>query len=114
MYEPVPIGFDMGFLQDGEEGGIAFALRCECYLEDFGVSCFALRRKKIHRIRCVDTTFSKQASGPSWVWIITDLLRKVRRTTVVVPPQMADLVPVVVSLNASGGGKMWVKRVPVS
>ena len=32
------ICFDVGFLQDGEEGGIAFALRCERYLHDFGVS----------------------------------------------------------------------------
>ena len=33
------ICFDPGLLQDGGEGGIVLALRCECYLQDFGVSC---------------------------------------------------------------------------
>ena len=27
--------FDLGLLQDGEEGGIAFALGCECHLQIF-------------------------------------------------------------------------------
>ncbi len=39
----VLICFDVGFLQNGEEGEVAFALRCECHLQVFGVSCSVWR-----------------------------------------------------------------------
>ncbi len=66
----------------------------------FRSQLFCLEMKRRHQTRCVRAMFSKHASGPLFGTGKEEMASTFRRTTVVVPPQIADLVPIVVSLSA--------------